>query len=381
MEKKLTIGMAHYTDYDGVYFSIQDILKELVFNGRRDLLNQIEFLVVENNSSDKHAQEVKKLAAKLGGLIKVVDLDSKQGTSCTRNKIISEATGQFVLVMDCHVLLCPVVKTLDTLISFINYNSKSDDLYSGPLVYDQLGLVYTHFNDEWGGGMWGRWGAAWSCVCESFNFSVINKENKAQFVDLATQDRITKCSYCGRNFPDIPFAQHEKALSVEGYERIGYSHNETPFEIFAQGLGLFLTRKNAWLGFSENQEGFGGEECYIHEKYRREGRKTICLPFLKWLHRFARPDGVRYPVKDQNKLKNYVHEFKELGLDPTPLRDHFVGELGVEEGYFEKLWNPKKNSTSVKVSYSNPDTKSLENQIEILQNELQKLKGKKCCKK
>ena len=44
MEQTLTIGMAHHNDYHGVYFSIQDIRKELIFNKRYDLLKKINFL-------------------------------------------------------------------------------------------------------------------------------------------------------------------------------------------------------------------------------------------------------------------------------------------------------------------------------------------------
>ena len=36
---KLTIGMAHYDDFDGAYFTIQDIRKELIFNNYGHLLN------------------------------------------------------------------------------------------------------------------------------------------------------------------------------------------------------------------------------------------------------------------------------------------------------------------------------------------------------
>ena len=43
MEQVLTIGMAHHNDYSGVYFTIQDIRKELLFNRRYDLLKKINF--------------------------------------------------------------------------------------------------------------------------------------------------------------------------------------------------------------------------------------------------------------------------------------------------------------------------------------------------
>jgi len=375
MEKKLTIGMAHYSDFHGVFFTVQDIIKELVFNGRVDLLRQIEFVIVENNNGCEHSKSVKDLANKHANLVRVIDLEGRQGTSCTRNRVIQEARGKFVLVMDCHVLLCPVVKTIERLIDFINYNDKSEDLYCGPLVFDSMNSLYTHFNDEWSGGMWGRWGISWSCVCEAYNFSVIEKDGKSQFVDLATQERLHKCKYCDRNFPELDFAGHESRLKMEGYERLATDPQSKPFEVFAQGLGLFLTRKNSWLGFNDNQSGFGGEECYIHEKYRLAGRKTNCLPFLKWVHRFGRPEGVQYAVSTEQKMVNYIHEFKELGLSPKPLIDHFVKELKVPQGVFAEHWG----NNNIKVE--NPDTVSLEDQIKSLQDKLEKLNGKKCCKK
>ena len=42
-----------------------------------------------------------------------------------------------------------------------------------------------------------------------------------------------------------------------------------PFEIPMQGMGLFACRRAAWPGFNQAFRGFGGEEWYIHEKFRR----------------------------------------------------------------------------------------------------------------
>ena len=47
MEQKLTIGMAHHNDFDGAYFTIQDIRKELLFNNWMDLLQKIEFRKID----------------------------------------------------------------------------------------------------------------------------------------------------------------------------------------------------------------------------------------------------------------------------------------------------------------------------------------------
>jgi hypothetical protein len=82
--------------------------------------------------------------------------------------------------------------------------------------------------------------------------------------------------------------------------------------------------KHAWLGFNSEMRGFGGEEGYIHEKFRQAGHKAVCLPFLRWLHRFGRPDGVKYPLTRHNKVRNYVLGFSELRLNLEPVKQHFV---------------------------------------------------------
>jgi len=382
MEQKLTIGMAHHNDFDGAYFSIQDIRKELLFNNRVDLLRNIEFVIVENDASSQHAQAVQNLS-KNGGMtpIRVINVDSVQGTSTTRNKIIEEATGSFVLVIDCHVLLCPTVKIIEQLFTFMAANHTSDDLYCGPLVYDSMNNISTHYNDTWGAQMWGQWAQAWQCVCESYNFSIINNNNQCAYVSLAEQRRVSACEYCDKPFPDIAYGGHEGQLRKEGYDTIGFSAYDSPFEVFAQGLGLFLTRKNAWLGFNEHARGFGGEECVIHEKYRKAGRKTMCLPFLKWVHRFDRPAGVKYPLTVENKVRNYILGFTEVGIDLTPLKHHFVTEHNFPESQWNDLIREVHELNNIEPS-STTTSAYLTQQIEALQSQLSTLekKGKQCCK-
>ena len=69
--------------------------------------------------------------------ISVVDFTDVSGTSATRNKIIEEARGNFVLVMDCHVMLCPVVDTLDRLFTFMESTNKQTTYFAGR-VHDDL---------------------------------------------------------------------------------------------------------------------------------------------------------------------------------------------------------------------------------------------------
>ncbi len=117
---------------------------------------------------------------------------------------------------------------------------------------------------------------------------------------------------------------------VWGNDERGEDPNGVPFEIPAQGLGLFSCRKDSWLGFNTKFRGFGGEEGYIHEKYRKNGKRTLCLPFLRWCHRFYRPEGVSYPNQLDQRFKNYLIGFKELDLDTTELKAHFEPSLGKE---------------------------------------------------
>jgi glycosyltransferase involved in cell wall biosynthesis len=100
---------------------------------------------------------------------------------------------------------------------------------------------------------------------------------------------------------------------------------EQPFEIWGAGLGIFLAKKNSWLRFNENFRGFGGEEGYIHEKYRKAGRKVMCYPNLVWMHLFKKP--IPYPLNMIDRVRNYIIGFEELGLDTKPIQTQFDAKM------------------------------------------------------
>ncbi len=99
---------------------------------------------------------------------------------------------------------------------------------------------------------------------------------------------------------------------------------DNPVDIWGMGMGCFYTCKNSWLGYNEKFKGFGGEEGYIHEKYRQAGRRVISDPRLAWQH-FFRPNNTNPPFKLSiyDKARNYLIGFKELGLDPQEMAEHF----------------------------------------------------------
>ena len=56
----------------------------------------------------------------------------------------------------------------------------------------------------------------------------------------------------------------------------------------------------------------------------------MCLPFLRWLHRFERPGGIPYKPVWADRIRNYLIAYHELGLDPAPVMEHFETFLGAE---------------------------------------------------
>jgi hypothetical protein len=247
---ELTVGMATYNDYDGVYFTLEALRLY------QDLANT-ELLVIDNYGCDATRDLVRNVKGTYHRVTDVV------GTSAPRDLVFRLAAGNAVLCCDCHVMFVP--GAIARLKQYYRDHPDTDDLLQGPLLYDDAKSIATHFDPQWRQMMWGTWGT-----------------------DPRGED-------------------------VEG----------EPFEIPMQGLGVFSCRKSAWLGFNSGFRGFGGEEGYIHEKFRQAGRKCWCLPSLRWMHRFYPPGKVTYTVVLQDRIVNYLLGHLELGLHIEPVLTHF----------------------------------------------------------
>ncbi|QDV49526.1 glycosyltransferase [Gimesia fumaroli] len=269
--KKLTIGMAVYDDAPGVWFTIQDIRDDYP-----ELMDQIEFIVVDNNPESKHGKATKDWVERWVSNGRYIPFE-KGGTAAPRNHIFEVATAPSVLCLDSHVLLGD--NALPRLLSWYEQFPDALDLFHGPMIYDGLdGNMATHMNEEWRDGMFGTW----------------------------------------------------------GFDPRGSNPDFLPFDIRMHGLGLFSCRKDAWLGFNPKFERFGGEEGYIHEKYRTHGRKTMCLPFLRWNHCFLRPEGPKYPICNSYKLRNYLIGWKELGMNLNDPINHFRS-IGMHDAEIKRI--------------------------------------------
>ncbi len=253
----LTIGMAVYNEFDGVYFTVQAL--RLYHD-----LSDTEILLIDNFGCE-HTREF--IEATPGA--RYLLATERQGTAAPRDLIFREGRGEVILCCDAHVLFAP--DAIARLKAYYRAHPTTRDLIQGPLLYDTLrpDAIATHFDPVWRAQMWGTWGT-----------------------DPRGLD------------PDGP-----------------------PFEIPMQGLGIFSCRKAAWLGFNPDFQGFGGEEGYIHEKFRQAGAKTLCLPGLRWLHRFGRPAGIPYRVTVDEKVRNYLIGHLELGLPLDPIIEHFSTQM------------------------------------------------------
>lgn len=251
MKKLLTIGMATYDDFDGVFFTIQSLRMYHEFCGTND----VEFIVIDGNPEGKHGKQVEKFLNSLNKVQTKYIKNTGTLSSFNKYKITEHASGSYVLILDCHILLNP--GAIDALLQYYLKNPNCKDLIQGPLVYDNLVNVATHFDPKWSGHMYGVWAT--------------NKEAMQQ---------------------------------------------GDPFEIGMQGMGLCSFEKKNWPGINQDFKGFGAEEGYMAEKFRQNGGKNICLPQLKWCHRFGRPDGAKYPLILEDRIWNYFIGWLELTKDP-----------------------------------------------------------------
>lgn len=282
---RLTIGMATYDDEPGVWMTVQalrlyhaGILKE----------TNAEILVVDSNpgqhiygpdgkrirtDGSKHGAEVRELCNNWGGgpngqILRYIPAEYAKGTSAPRDLVFREARGEIVLCIDCHVMLPP--GAIAALVEYFDDHPDSIDLIQGPMLHHGCEIYATHMRREWGEDlMLGKW---------------------------ETDERIK-------------------------------SIDKTPFDIPGHGMGLFAQRKLAWRGFHPDFKGFGGEEIQYHDKVRAAGGKCLCLPELEWLHKFSRVDGVPYPLRMEDRFRNYLIGHMELGKDVSEVLRKFSGKI------------------------------------------------------
>ena len=266
--RKLTIGMATYDVYDGAYFSVQALRLY-----HSEVMDEVELLIVDNHPDGPAAQPLKALD-QFAKNLRYVPFGERSGSAPAKNRVFEAATGEFVLCIDSHVLIQP--GAIRRLLDYFESHPNTPDLLQGPIVFEDLESIATHWKPGWSNGMPGTW-----------------------------------------------------AIAERDFDREG-----EPFTIPMQGMGLFACRRAAWPGFNPKFQGFGGEEGYMHEKFRRSGAQTWCLPFLGWVHRFARPLGVPHAPIGREVIRNQLIGMRELSLPTDEMVAHmreFIGKEAIDE--------------------------------------------------
>ena len=201
-----------------------------------------EIIILDNNPSSIHGKLKKDLANwQSPGVVLKYIEYTEKKSTSNRSKVFEFATNEHVIIADSHILFFP--NSIKALKDFYLNDHKPYDFVQGPMMYDDLKSYATHLDPVWRSNFYGTWAT---------------KESKDKY-----------------------------------------------FEIPSMGLGTFSCKKSEWLGFNNLFKGFGGEEGYIHEKYRKKGGRCLCLQDFKWLHRFNRPHGVPFPNVLEDRCFNY----------------------------------------------------------------------------
>jgi len=265
MKPKLTIGMATYDDFDGVWFTLQN----LIMRFRWHELEEIEFIVVDNAPHLPAGEAVRRYVADITRAdVRYVERCLRPCAALAKEQIFKRARADVVIVMDCHIL--PRIAGLREAYMRLRDPSRKWLLH-GPLCGVNLNVTATHMRDAFRCGMYGRW-------------------------DIDPRGQST-------HFPI--------------------------FEINAHGMGLFACRKEHWPGMNPRFYGVCSEEGYIHRKMRQSGGKVMCLPAMKWVHRHSQHKSPPYHDNEQSLvhlLRNWVLACDELG-DPALLDEVVINFL------------------------------------------------------
>lgn len=144
----LTISMAAYDDYDGVFFSVQSL------RIHQDLPPNTEFLILDNNPESAHGKQLKHFAKDVPNM-RVVDVVDRQ-SSFVKYDAFKLAKGDIILGLDCHVLL--QTGFIKAMMEYWSWNPKSKNMLTGPLLYDSLKATSEQINPVWRGHDFGIWG-------------------------------------------------------------------------------------------------------------------------------------------------------------------------------------------------------------------------------
>lgn len=250
---KLTIGWACYDDIEGAFWTATCLRMYHLGNYREN--KDVQLLMCDDLPAKTESLE--QLASISGA--KHVYCPKDKGPAHAKNSVFEHADGEYVLLLDSHVILQPFA--IDYILKGIEGDFVGKDMWCGPLLNENKDIIATHMEAKWNNDFFGSW-------------------------------------------------QIKSPLPAV-------------FEIPMHGTAMFLMKKEHWPGFSQNFSGFAGEEGYIHDLVRKNGGRVMCHKALGWVHRFLRSKPVTYKVDVVDKIYNYMIAFYETGKDPKIVYEWF----------------------------------------------------------
>lgn len=300
---KLTIAIPNREDWYGVWSTWHALAHQVIDAG---LEAHVEMIVVDQSPEHEDGRMIKQTVETLaanwqvdehhrtvnrGGPIdaRYLPMTEIMGTAAAKQYCFHSARGEWVLVLDSHILLEPgaIRRVYDWIRKPANRNSS--DLFHGVLQYDNHKMFHTHLE------IW-------------------NEDGSPRIGD------------------DGVFGQWVT-------DPRGQSSKGKPFEVAASGGWCVLARRQAFLqvGYHHLMRGFGGEEGFIAERFRRAGRKVWCHPALQGVHRFGRRSKDLYHVTVGEKARNHVIGWLDLGFDLEQLRAIWAPKIPSEvDGLFAR---------------------------------------------
>lgn len=277
---KLTIGMACWDDVEGTFWTLS-ILRQFHVPYYSHLRDQVELLVVDDMPTEQ--RELRHLCNLANA--KYVHKPKNMGPAHAKSSVFEEASGEYTLLLDSHVLCLP--GSVEHLLNGIDAGSIGNDIWSGPLVSENGGIIATELLPRWRGEFFGIWDT---------DQDIVNKKVK---------------------------------------------------EIRGMGSAFFCMKTRNFIdieGFPKEFRGFGGEELILSEINRKKtGGRHMCHDALRWQHRFYKPKPVTYALTVNDKFKNYVVGFYKAGWDTDAVRKYFAKKLPAAQHQhncqeMERLW-------------------------------------------
>jgi hypothetical protein len=280
---RLSICIAVRDDYAGLWATVRDIPRS------HPEVSDIEIVVADNNPDSPQGQDCANTMRCLPKELHAKYIPAKDAPGCSlaKQRAIDAATGDFVVLMDAHVFLAP--GSLGKLCDVFREIPNTNDLYGGPLVMtgdickagqeQPIKNITTHLIEVWRGG------------------------------DLGTWD----------------------------HDPRGESIDNEPFEIPASNTGMLAFRRKAFAGFHPDFRGFGTEAFYLARMTRKKGGRNVCLPFLRWEHRFWAKVRPLKPPRIWDRLRNYTLGHLATGDPLDEMRAHLTAEFKVSDDWWDWL--------------------------------------------